>query len=194
MIRLALLRHGHTEWNRAGRIQGRTDIPLDDEARQDLSKLTLPSPWQEADLFASPLIRAADTARIVADKEPHTDPALIEMNWGAWEGNFGAQMRADPNSGYRDIEAWGWNYTPPDGEAPLALLNRLAPWVAGLQRDSIAVCHIGVMRVLLARATGWRFDGPAPFQVKRNRLYVIEVDGENWQLQAETVRLVERSA
>lgn len=194
MIRLALLRHGHTEWNRAGRIQGRTDIPLDDEARQDLSKLTLPSPWQEADLFASPLIRAADTARIVADKEPHTDPALIEMNWGAWEGNFGAQMRADPNSGYRDIEAWGWNYTPPDGEAPLALLNRLAPWVAGLQRDSIAVCHIGVMRVLLARATGWHFDGPAPFQVKRNRLYVIEVDGENWQLQAETVRLVERSA
>lgn len=192
MIRLALLRHGHTEWNRAGRIQGRTDIPLDAEAKRDLSKLMLPTAWQEATLFSSPLSRAADTARIVAGKEPHKDPALIEMNWGAWEGKFGKEMRADPDSGYRDIETWGWNYTPPDGEPPLALLNRLEPWVAQLQGDSIAVCHIGVMRVLLARATGWQFDGPAPFQIKRNRLYIIEITDKDWHLQNEPVRLVAR--
>ncbi len=192
MIRLALLRHGHTEWNRAGRIQGRTDIPLEDAARRDLSKLMLPPPWQDADLFSSPLARAADTARIIADRDPVTDPALIEMNWGAWEGKFGVQMRADPNSGYRDIETWGWNYTPPDGEAPAALRDRLIPWAAGLQRDSIAVCHIGVMRVLMAHATGWQFDGPAPFRIKRNRLFVIEIDGDTWHLQTEPVRLLER--
>lgn len=193
MIRLALLRHGHTEWNRAGRIQGRTDIPLDNAAKQGLSALMLPPTWQTANLFSSPLARAVDTARIVADREPHTDPALIEMNWGAWEGRFGAQMRADPNSGYRDIDTWGWSYTPPEGEAPSALLDRLEPWVADLQQDSIAVCHIGVMRVLLARATGWQFDGPPPFQIKRNRLYIIEVDGTDWHLQTKPVRLVDRS-
>ncbi|KHA51143.1 histidine phosphatase family protein [Sulfitobacter geojensis] len=192
MIRLALLRHGHTEWNRAGRIQGRTDIPLDAEAKRDLSKLMLPAAWQEATVFSSPLSRAADTARIVAGKEPHTVPALIEMNWGAWEGKFGKEMRADPDSGYRDIETWGWNYTPPGGEPPLALLNRLEPWVAQLHGNSIAVCHIGVMRVLLARATGWQFDGPAPFQIKRNRLYIIEITGKDWHLQNEPVRLVAR--
>lgn len=194
MIHLALLRHGHTEWNRAGRIQGRTDIPLDEAARADLSKLMLPPPWHKADLFASPLARAADTARIVAERDPITDPALMEMNWGKWEGKFGAQMRSDPASGYRDIETWGWNYTPPDGEPPAALRARLLPWVAGLQRDSLAVCHIGVMRVLLAKATGWGFDGPAPFRIKRNRLYVIQIDGDNWQLQDEPVRLTERPA
>ena len=43
MIRLALLRHGHTAWNRAGRIQGRSDIPLDAQAREDLSGYALPA-------------------------------------------------------------------------------------------------------------------------------------------------------
>ena len=37
MIRLALLRHGHTPWNREGRIQGRTDIALDSEAAEQLA-------------------------------------------------------------------------------------------------------------------------------------------------------------
>ena len=81
MTRLALLRHGHTHWNRAGRIQGRTDIALDEEARAQLSGLALPAPWGDADLFSSPLARAAETAQIVARRIPQTDPALIEMNW-----------------------------------------------------------------------------------------------------------------
>jgi probable phosphoglycerate mutase len=37
------------------------------------------------------------------------------------------------------------------------------------------VCHIGVMRVLLAQAWGWDFHGPAPFQIKRNRLYILSL-------------------
>mgnify|MGYP000070307252 FL=1 len=65
MIQLGLVRHGHTEWNRAGRIQGRTDIPLDDEARADLAGFALPAPWDQADLWSSPLKRAVETAEIV---------------------------------------------------------------------------------------------------------------------------------
>ena len=45
MPRLALLRHGHTAWNREGRLQGRTDIPLDEEAITGLSELRLPRQW-----------------------------------------------------------------------------------------------------------------------------------------------------
>ena len=194
MIRLALLRHGHTAWNRAGRIQGRTDIPLDEDAKTDLSKLMLPPDWSHAHLYSSPLKRAVDTAKIVAGVAPRTSGALMEMNWGQWEGKFGARMRADPDSGYRDIETWGWNYTPPDGEPPAALRDRLLPWVLTLTSDSIAVSHIGVMRVLLAVATGWQFDGPAPFQIKRNRLYVINIQPNSWQLDSDPVRLVERTS
>lgn len=174
MTRLALLRHGHTEWNRAGRIQGRSDIPLDDAARRDLSALCLPAPWDEATLWASPLLRAAETARLVADREPRCADALIEMDWGDWEGQRGRDLLDMPGSGFWHIEDWGWDYRPPGGESPAELWSRLEPWLTGLEGDNVAVCHIGIMRVILARASGWGFSGPAPFRVKRNRLFIVE--------------------
>ena len=190
MIRLALLRHGHTHWNRAGRIQGRTDIPLDDEARSALAQLKLPPPWGRAKLWSSPLMRAAQTARLVSGGEPETHLALMEMDWGDWEGRQGAALRADPANGYKDIEDWGWSYTPPNGESPATLRDRLVPWAKGLQRDTVAVCHIGVMRVLMAHASGWNFDGPAPFQIKRNRLFILHIDPDGWDAEPEPVRLI----
>jgi probable phosphoglycerate mutase len=192
MIRLALLRHGHTAWNRTGRIQGRTDIPLDPEATAELSRYVLPCRWQGARLVASPLRRARHTADLLAGHPPETAPALTEMDWGAWEGREGAVLRADPSSGFRDIETWGWDYRPPGGETPAEVRARLSPWIASLDADTLAVCHIGIMRVLLARATGWNFDGPCPFAIKRKRLYVIHIEGESWTLDPVPVRLVER--
>lgn len=177
-VKLALLRHGHTSWNREGRIQGRSDIPLDAEARAGLAQLCLPAPWDKADLVASPLLRAQETAAIVAGRTPISEPALMEMNWGKWEGQHGAALRADPASGFRDIEDWGWGFCPPEGEPPSALRDRLRPWLAGLKQDTVAICHIGVMRVILAMATGWDFDGPAPFRVKRNRLFLLTLSGD----------------
>ena len=193
MIRVALLRHGHTAWNRAGRIQGRTDVPLDQEAVAQLSTLALPTDWSESDLWSSPLSRAVDTAKLVADRSPQTDPALIEMNWGDWEGKHAAKLYEDPSSDYRHLENWGWDYTPPNGESPAALRCRLIPWLNARTKDTMAVCHIGVMRVILAAATGWDFDRPAPFQIKRNRLYVIEVTDQGLALQSDPIRLIERA-
>lgn len=193
MIRIALLRHGHTAWNRAGRIQGRTDVPLDEDAIAQLSTLALPADWPESALWSSPLSRAVDTARLVAGRNPMTDPALTEMNWGDWEGQHAASLYEDPNSDYRHLETWGWHYTPPNGESPDALRARLIPWINARTEDTVTVCHIGVMRVILAMATGWDFDRPAPFQIKRNRLYVVEVTENGLTLQPEPVRLVEQS-
>ncbi|MEQ9692977.1 histidine phosphatase family protein [Shimia sp. SDUM112013] len=177
MIRFAMMRHGHTAWNRAHRIQGRTDIPLDDQARADLAMFRLPADWAQADLYASPLLRAKDTAEIVAGRAPQTVEALIEMDWGKWEGLKGVDLKTDPTSGFRDIEHWGWDYRPPEGESPADVWQRIEPWLFSLTRDSIAVCHIGTMRMVLAKATDWNFEGPAPFAVKRNRLFVVEIDG-----------------
>ena len=194
MIRFAMLRHGHTDWNRAGRIQGRTDIPLDDEAREVLRAFRLPPGWQEADLYSSPLQRAYETGQIVAGRDPGTVDALIEMDWGQWEGKKGIDLKADPDSGFRDIEHWGWDYRPPGGESPADVWDRIAKWLFSLKRDSIAVCHIGIMRMVLAKAHGWDFDGPAPFAVKRNRLFILEVeDGTVRVGDPDIVRLEARS-
>ena len=193
MIRLAIIRHGHTAWNRAGRIQGRSDIPLDEDAATALASRRLPPPWDNADLCASPLQRAAQTARLISGRSPRSDDALIEMNWGDWEGQQGRDLREDPASGFRDIEDWGWDYRPPGGESPADLRARLVPWAEGLQRDTVAVCHIGVMRVLLAQAMGWNFSGPAPFRIKRDRLYILRPDPGGWTADAEPVRLEEGS-
>ncbi|UWQ41986.1 histidine phosphatase family protein [Leisingera aquaemixtae] len=190
MIRLALLRHGHTAWNRAGRIQGRSDIPLDAQAREDLSGYALPAPWDTAELWSSPLGRAAETAELVAGRPPRIALELTEMNWGGWEGLHGLDLKADPASGFRDIEDWGWHYRPPGGESPAEVWDRIAPWLHGLTRDAVAVCHIGIMRMILARAHGWNFDGPAPFRIKRNRLFVVEVDRASLTPWAEPVRLI----
>lgn len=192
MIRLALLRHGHTAWNRAGRIQGRSDIPLDDAARTDLSGLCLPPPWDAADLWSSPMDRAVETARLVAGRDPRTAPELTEMNWGDWEGLRGVDLIADPASGYRHIEDWGWDFRPPQGESPAELWHRLEPWVGALDRDAVAVCHIGIMRILLARAHGWDFSGPPPFKVKRNRLFVLRIGADGLRAEPEPVRLTPR--
>lgn len=192
-MQLALLRHGHTDWNRAGRIQGRSDIPLDAQARAELGARALPEAWQDADLWSSPLSRAADTATLVTGRTPRTSPALTEMNWGAWEGHHGADLRATSDSGFKDIEDWGWDFCPPDGESPRDVAARLAPWLGRLQRDTFAVCHIGVMRVLLAQAWGWDFQGPCPFTIKRNRFYILTRTETGWHPEPDPIRLRERS-
>jgi len=191
MTALALLRHGHTAWNRAGRIQGRTDIPLDDDARAGLSKLRLPAPWDTADLWSSPLLRAFETARLVGGQDPMTTAALTEMDWGQWEGKHGADLIADSTSGYTHIAHWGWDFTPPDGERLSDLRDRVVGWARGLDKDSVAVCHIGVMRVLLATALNWDFTGTPPFQIKRNRLYILDIEDEVSLRDATPTRLIE---
>ncbi|WP_299704207.1 histidine phosphatase family protein [uncultured Tateyamaria sp.] len=192
MIRLALLRHGHTAWNREGRLQGRSDIPLDDTARRDLAGFRLPDDFKDADLVSSPLARATETAALVAGRAPRVEPCLIEMNWGDWEGRYGAELSADATSGFRHIEDWGWHYCPSGGESPDSLRARLQPWLNTLTRDTVAVCHIGTMRVLMAMATGWDFDGPAPFRIKRNRLFILLVDEGALTLMPDTPRLEAR--
>ncbi|MDQ2634880.1 MAG: histidine phosphatase family protein [Pseudomonadota bacterium] len=169
------MRHGHTAWNRAGRIQGRVDEPLDDQAREHLSNLRLPEEFEGAALFSSPLVRAVETARIIGGREPIVVPALIEMDWGLCEGRCGIDLLKDDNSGYRHIEEWGWDFRPPEGETPGSVWERLEPWLSSVEGPAVVISHIGIMRVLLARASGWNFHGPAPFRIKRDRLYRVHV-------------------
>ena len=176
-VEIGLTRHFQTDWNALHKLQGRTDRPLTDEARARAAELTVPAPWSDARLIATPLIRAKDTAELLAGRPPEIEPDLIELSWGAWEGRRGADLIEDISSGYKHVEEWGWDMAPPGGgESPADAWARMRPALARIAADgrrALLVVHRGVMRVLLAKAWGWNFDSPEPFRIKRERIYPI---------------------
>ena len=98
-MKLYIIRHGQTDWNRARRLQGRTDIPLNEWGRR-VAELTREGLKDVAfDMaFTSPLIRAKETAEIIlGDRNVPIieDERIIEVNFGAYEGeSFQLDRRA----------------------------------------------------------------------------------------------------
>ena len=93
MTVLLLVRHGETDWNAAGRLQGHTDRPLNDYGRRQAKELAERLAGEGADaIYASDLVRAKETAEIVGERLGLTvavDPDLREKDWGTWEGLTG---------------------------------------------------------------------------------------------------------
>ncbi|WP_432562591.1 histidine phosphatase family protein [Kineococcus sp. SYSU DK003] len=108
----ALVRHGETDWNRDGRLQGRTDIPLNDTGRAqalDLARQLVGQGWVA--ITSSPLSRARETAQIIADVldlellAPHDD--LVERDFGQAEGGDREDLAARFPDGERPgQESW----------------------------------------------------------------------------------------
>jgi broad specificity phosphatase PhoE len=87
---LILVRHGETDWNAEGRLQGHSDRPLNDYGRRQSAQLAerLADDGISA-VYASDLARARETAEIVGTRlgiAVTVDPDLREKNWGSWEG------------------------------------------------------------------------------------------------------------
>ncbi|MDN5822669.1 MAG: histidine phosphatase family protein [Brachybacterium sp.] len=95
--RLVLVRHGQTEFNREGRLQGQVDIPLNATGiRQAESLAPVVAATPPDVLVASPLERAVETARLMSrgtDIELRTDDAFLERGFGEWEGLRGEEIR-----------------------------------------------------------------------------------------------------
>ncbi len=193
MTRVALIRHFPTDWNLEGRLQGRADRPLTDDARARLGTLRLPAPWDSARLVASPLSRARETAESLAEgRAVALDPRLVEQSWGAWEGLRSADLLADPASGFVPTHEMPPEFRPPGGETGTDVWARVRPALAEIAAgpSAVIVVHKAVMRLLLSRA-----GVPAPVEIKRARLYPVSLgrDGEPSDPGA-PVRLVERIA
>lgn len=162
-LRLLLLRHGETAWNRERRYQGWTDTPLSPEglvqaeaAARELKEHAF------AAVYASPLRRARDTAAVIAAShglEVETDPAFKELGFGQWEGLTLDEARARDTAVYE-----GWARTPhlispPGGESLVQARERV---LAGLERlratypDGIVclVAHGVPVRILILEVLG----------------------------------------
>lgn len=195
MIRLALLRHGPTEWNAAGRLQGRADIPLSPAGREAIRQRRVPAELAGLRWLASPLTRARQTAELLGvAAEPVPD--LIEMDYGDWEGRTLAAIRAEDPVAVAANEDRGLDFRPPGGESPRLVQMRLAALAVRLLadgRDSAAVTHKGVIRAAMALAEGWDMTGKPPLRLdwRAAHLFLLDTDG-HWTLSRANIPLADQ--
>lgn len=177
MTSLALLRHAPTAWSREHRLQGRADVALDAAGRAAARAWRLPPEMTARRWLVSPLARAVETAAMLSlDARP--EPRLIEMDWGAWEGLLQGELRAN-DPAFRAEEARGLDLQPPSGESPRAVQQRILPLLAEIAAGNGplgAVTHKGVIRAVLALATGWDMTGKPPARLAWNALHLFRLD------------------
>jgi len=165
---LALLRHADTAWSVEGRIQGRRDVPL-----LAGSSCSLPDACHGMRVVTSPLARCVQTAALIGAAGATKEPRIIEMDWGAWEGESLAALRERLGEEMRDNEARGLDFMPPGGESPRRVTERLKPWLQELARA-------GVIRAILAEATGWdmRARPPAKLDWEAVHFFLLDRQGK----------------
>lgn len=181
MTQIAILRHGPTDWNEEGRFQGRADRFLSEAGRLEVAGWRLPEDVKAWRVMASPLSRARKTALLLTGREPDIDPRLIEMDFGDWEGERLADLRQRLGEEMRLNEARGLDFTPPGGESPRMVMDRLRPLLAELGEagDScLIVAHKAVIRALYAMATGWDMTADAPTKLRNACLHRFDLSSD----------------
>lgn len=155
-----LLRHGQTDYNAEGRLQGQLESTLTalGEAQVRAMAQVLKREIQDTAgwrILASPLRRTRQSAAIVAealDLPVEIAPPLIEVGCGAWEGRLYAEVRAENPE---DFNARDWFFRAPGGERFEDMAGRIDPWLATLppepERRLILVAH-GISGVMVRRA------------------------------------------
>jgi len=111
MTELLLVRHGETDWNAEGKLQGHTDRPLNDYGRRQAQALADRLAGESIDaVYASDLSRARETAEILGEQfglAVVVDPDLREKNWGNWEGltseeRLHVEFKGETSEAHRD--------------------------------------------------------------------------------------------
>lgn len=174
----ALVRHGQTDWNAERRLQGVTDIPLNEVGRQQArDAVEVLSGYEWDTIVSSPLSRAAETADLIAEglglKVARRVPKLIERSFGPAEGlQAGPELEAlRVPGGFRGGES--------DDEAAargIDALDELAKEFAG--KRVLVVSHGTLIRLTLSRAIGKTLD--SVHNAALNLAHHHAVDG--WQL------------
>jgi probable phosphoglycerate mutase len=159
------IRHGETDWNIAGRLQGRRDVPLNARGRAqaghcgeilgDLLARDNRDP-SSLDYVSSPLKRACETMQLLRsalDLAPDAfrrDERLAEISFGEWESFTIAQLRERDPARIAQREHDKWHFVPPGGESYEMMSARMRDWYESLACDTVVAAHGGTARGLIA--------------------------------------------
>ena len=183
------IRHGETDWNVAGRLQGRHDVPLNARGRaqadncgnilRDLFARNGHNP-AEFDYVSSPLGRACETMELM--RPPlglppdgyRLEQRLAEISFGEWEGFTIAQLHNRDPQRIAAREHDKWHFVPPGGESYETVSGRMREWYENLTRDTVVVAHGGTARALIAHL-GIAKPAAAPLvDIAQGVVYVFE--------------------
>lgn len=166
VTRFAIVRHGQTDWNLEQRIQGSTDIPLNSLGRAQAAETGLAlrgTAWTA--VVTSPLVRAHETARIIAGELDHPAPIVVPELTERHHGDIEGLTFAERQFRFPD------GSVVPGLESRQAVLDRVLPALerlAAAHQGSrlVVVCHGGVIGTLVRYATDGR--RPAPGELIPN--------------------------
>ncbi len=163
VVRLLLVRHGETEWTRAGRYQGTTDTALSELGRAQAEALAgrLAEERLTA-IYSSNLQRALDTAAPIASshgQQVRPEPRLREIGFGIWEGLTWSQIEQQDTDTWARWVADPMSAMPAGGESLSSIADRLRHLLTDLAARSedetiLLVAHGGSLRVLICLALG----------------------------------------
>ena len=161
---LYYVRHGETDWNVEGRLQGWHDPALNALGRRQagvcadilrgLIKREGRSPI-DYPYVASPLQRARQTAEIIraalglVPDDYRVDSRLREIGFGEWEGLTFRDVRSRAPQALAARERNKWNFVPPGGESYAQVALRMREWYDALDGDTVVIAHGGTARALI---------------------------------------------
>lgn len=194
-MELYIIRHGRTNWNKIKRLQGNSDIPLMAEGREMAAMTAVGLKEVDFDaIYASPLQRAYETARIIAgdrNMEIQTDLRLKEISFGVLEGETIDYLTDETFSKEQGMFfTQPQRYVPPEGGESLeALCDRTADFLAdikarhGARERLLIVAHGAVNKALLKDIMGLGIKDFWSGAVQKNcGITIIDIDGPNYKL------------
>jgi broad specificity phosphatase PhoE len=158
-----LVRHGETEWNYDKRIQGHTDIPLNTRGRGQAESLGSRLAIVPLDtIYTSDLVRARETAEIIAASQPREIPVAImpdlrECNYGRWEGLTREEVSQQFEGDWKDWIKGGRIGSPTGGEDFISLVRRAGrafDMAVNEQKTALISTHRVTLRAILCYALG----------------------------------------
>ena len=196
MIRAPIyfVRHGETDWNAEGRLQGQRDIALNRKGVAQAAEVgerlagLVGEGVAALPFVSSPMERTRHTMeglRRALGLDPAgytTDPRLREIGFGAWEGlTWKDVRRSDPaRSQARDRDRWGFCPPGEGAESYAMVAERVRPLLDSLDGPTIIVAHGGVARAVMV-SLGVASTEEAPhLEILQGRVLVLEPGGRRW--------------
>ncbi len=187
------VRHGETQWNAEGRLQGQAENDINDKGRQQADRNgerlrgLIPDP-HAFDFVASPMRRTRETmerVRTAMGLDPNayrTDDRLVEVSFGDWQGFTFAELEAAEAGITKARKRNKWDFVPPgkDAESYQMLMERVRPWLDEVNRPTVCVTHGGVMRTIFRMIVSTQPKEAAALEIFQDRILRLQNDRLEW--------------